>query len=293
MNTKIKLLTYVSAVSMMVVITTVVFIFPAIKTAQLANLMPLAAQEIKLTQKEYRVISFGLYGDSLKYTKGALRNAQLAKHIYPGWVCRFYVDNTVPPAIIEQLRLEGAEIIEVNNPLMQGKIAGMFWRFMVADDPHVDRYLVRDTDSRFSMREAVAVEEWIASGERFHLMRDHPYHKSHMMLGGMWAGTRGSINESVTKLIEGWASKDSYLDDMKLLNKVLWPYIHDHYIAHDSFFCTEHGKRGKPFPTKRMRYEHVGQVFDENDIPHEAHMKFLHSVEVPAVCRGRPDWNLG
>ena len=31
---------------------------------------------------------------------------------------------------------------------IKGAIAGMFWRFLVADDPSVDRYIVRDTDSR-------------------------------------------------------------------------------------------------------------------------------------------------
>ena len=62
----------------------------------------------------------------------------------------------------------------------------MFWRFLVAgqfkcqarleeltlidlcsvDDPEVQRYIVRDTDSRLNARERFAVEEWITSGRK-------------------------------------------------------------------------------------------------------------------------------
>ena len=34
-----------------------------------------------------------------------------------------------------------------------GYASGMFWRFMVADDAKVDRYIVRDVDSRLNARD--------------------------------------------------------------------------------------------------------------------------------------------
>ncbi len=43
---------------------------------------------------------------------------------------------------------------------IEGGIAGMFWRFLVADDPQVDRFIVRDSDSRLNARDAYAVAEW-------------------------------------------------------------------------------------------------------------------------------------
>ncbi len=71
----------------------------------------------------------------------------------------------------------------------------MFWRFLIADDLTVDRFLIRDADSRylftiaasihfdrFSMRELHAVNEWIASGKQLHVMRDHPYHGVAMLV---------------------------------------------------------------------------------------------------------------
>lgn len=100
---------------------------------------------------EKRVISFGLYGAKEKYTVGAIHNAELASVYFPGWVCRYYVTADVPAAVVNRLKELGAEIEDV--PAGMGYSAGMFWRFMVADDPTVDRYIVRDVDSRLNARD--------------------------------------------------------------------------------------------------------------------------------------------
>ena len=57
----------------------------------------------------------------------------------------------VPQTVLGNLTDLGAEIKEI--PSGKGYSSGMFWRFMVADDPTVDRYIVRDTDSRLNARE--------------------------------------------------------------------------------------------------------------------------------------------
>jgi hypothetical protein len=103
------------------------------------------------SSSEKRVISFGLYGSKPKYTVGAVKNAQLAKSYFPGWVCRFYVTSDVPDSLIDELKEEGAEISYI--PTGKGYTSGMFWRFMVASDSSVDRYIVRDTDSRLNARD--------------------------------------------------------------------------------------------------------------------------------------------
>ena len=46
-----------------------------------------------------KIISFSLYGTESKYTHGALCNAELAKVIYPEWICRFYCGESVPREI--------------------------------------------------------------------------------------------------------------------------------------------------------------------------------------------------
>jgi hypothetical protein len=52
-------------------------------------------------------------------------------------VARFYCDKTVPPTIIAQLKQLQSEIVLIDD--IKGGIAGMFWRFLVADDPTVQR----------------------------------------------------------------------------------------------------------------------------------------------------------
>jgi hypothetical protein len=100
---------------------------------------------------EKRVISFGLYGTNPKYTTGAIRNVETAKIYFPGWVCRFYVTSDVPESVVTTLRSLGAEIEQI--PAGKGYISGMFWRFLVAADPTVDRYIIRDSDSRMNARD--------------------------------------------------------------------------------------------------------------------------------------------
>lgn len=58
---------------------------------------------------------------------------------------------------------------------------GMLWRFSIAGDESVDRYVIRDVDSRLNTRERLAVQDWIESGFPLHVMRDHPYHVAPIM----------------------------------------------------------------------------------------------------------------
>lgn len=52
----------------------------------------------------------------------------------------------------------------------------MFYRFLVASDTTVDRYIIRDVDSRLNARDRLAVEEWIKSKQSIHILRDHVNH---------------------------------------------------------------------------------------------------------------------
>jgi hypothetical protein len=191
------------------------------------------------------VISFGLYGSNPKYTTGMIKNAQLAKVIFPGWVVRVYLDDTVPQAVKDTLTSEGCELKliadeEKRTSNLGGSIAGMFWRFMAIDEPDVDRYIVRDADSRLNYRERFAVEEWVqrryctpyvlhycthctaltmyrsSSGEStsmVHTVRDHPSH-DRPLNGGMWGAVHGFLDPSgggtMRDLIQHWQKKTTY-----------------------------------------------------------------------------------
>ena len=136
-----------------------------------------------------RIISYSLWGDNPKYTTGAIRNAELAQDIYPGWISRFYIGDTVPEKIRNDLKeIPNTEVVIVNE---NNNWTGMFWRFSCSYDPNVNISIFRDTDSRLSIREKYAVDEWVSSDKTFHIMRDHPFHRF-AILGGMWGFKQNS-----------------------------------------------------------------------------------------------------
>jgi hypothetical protein len=213
-----------------------------------------------------KIISFCLWGNDTKYTIGALRNAELAKTIYPGWICRFYIGSSTSPVVTKQLLKTGSHV-EVINMEEAGDWRGMFWRFYPAGEVDVDVMLSRDTDSRLNHREKAAVDAWLATNSPFHIMRDHPAHKTEI-LGGMW-GARGGFLVEIKQLIDQYQKGDFWQVDQNFLREHIYPKVKNIAIVHDEFF--EH----KPFPTQRVNYEFVGDVFDANDVRHPDYWKAL------------------
>ena len=211
-----------------------------------------------------KIISFCLWGNDLKYTVGALINAELAKTIYPGWIPRFYIGSSTTPAVTKQLLKTGAEVVNMPE---EGDWRGMFWRFYPAGEPDVDVMLSRDTDSRLSLREKAAVDAWLATDSPFHIMRDHPAHRTEI-LGGMW-GARGGFLTEIKQLIDGYQKGDFWQVDQNFLRENIYPRVKSVAVVHDEFF------EGKPFPTKRENYEFIGDVFDASDARHPEYWKAL------------------
>ena len=56
--------------------------------------------------KTKKVISYSLWSDIPKYNFGAIRNAELAREIFPDWTVRFYIGTSVPNETVDQLRLQ-------------------------------------------------------------------------------------------------------------------------------------------------------------------------------------------
>ena len=212
-----------------------------------------------------KVISFSLWGDNPKYTVGAVRNAELAQEIYPGWNCYFFMGNSVPKDIETQLlSIPNVTIFYKDVP---GDWRGMFWRFETSYDLQVDISIFRDTDSRLSYREKYAVDEWLDSDKTFHIMRDHPYHRF-PILGGMW-GYRNNNIYPMRELLQGFDKQNKYGTDYEFFITKLYPLIGDDKIVHDPFFDKI------DFPKPRIGTEFVGDVFDENDNRHPEYHKYI------------------
>jgi hypothetical protein len=141
------------------------------------------------------VISFCLFGNNPKYLIGAEENAKLAKQIFPDWECRFYIDiETVPTETINKLKkYSNTNIISKKRNY---EYDGLFWRFEPIREFDVDVWISRDVDSRLSIKEKLAVEDWINNSDKtFHLMRDSANHDLMPIMAGMFGVKNKQLRE--------------------------------------------------------------------------------------------------
>lgn len=224
------------------------------------------------------------------YSVGAVRNAEILKGLQPnghyaGYSIRMYVDDRFKRTPIEDDLLSlGVEIVwkdskEIESPA--DSYRGLFWRFEIANDASVDRFAIRDTDSRLNKRDAWALSDWEKSGEPFHCQRDHRHCHRTIILGGLWAAKHGFMPDF-------WEKMQYYIDneieevrnprrgdkalwnaDQRALAKYVWPVIKDRHRCHDDW------RLGRKIgSTRDMKYRvglphnmFCGQQFDENDNP--------------------------
>ena len=225
-------------------------------------------ETVLIQEKEFekRCISYSLYKPSdsgviTLYTEGFLHNVEIAKLLYPQWKIKLYLD----------IRMNGSEFHKTISEYEKVDIiwmksnaighSGHMWRFLVADREDCDRWIVRDTDSRLSIRTMQATHEWILSRRLFHIMRDHILHDVEI-LAGMFGGVKGCLgNANMEDLIKDYFSSpdndpNDFWSDQKFLAKVVFPRIRHSFIAHDDFLdrhntCKIYGNCRK-FPVKDM-----------------------------------------
>lgn len=209
-----------------------------------------------------KLISFSLWGDNPKYCVGALENAKQRADFYPDWECVFYVHKDVPEDVQNKLRgFHGTRV-----KILDGKADWTFslTRFLPFADENVEYFISRDCDSRFSMREVSAVEQWIDSKALCHTMKDHPCHFSYPLLAGM-TGFRNPAPFDFLSLVRDYENKEYYHYDQDFLRDVIFPF-YKHSVAY-------HHKDNFPLPREKDRF--VGQVFDEFNRVDPHHLELL------------------
>lgn len=199
-----------------------------------------------------KIISFSLWGDNKLYWTGALENLKLAYDLYPDWICRFYIDEVCNTQLIKKLQGRDCEILFMKKT---NSLSGLLWRFLAAEDS--DIMICRDADSRLSTREKEAVNDWLRTDKNFHIMRDHPEHRT-LIPGGMW-GCRNieGIKDMVLSFpiqLQGLKGHDQFF-----LAKYIYPQIQSSALIHDSYNLFGDSI---DFPTLRDGNEFVGAVVD-------------------------------
>jgi hypothetical protein len=222
-----------------------------------------------------KLVSFSLYGDDPKYLEGAVKNALYISENMPGWNAVFYVGKEVSADVSARLIALGATV-KLQEPSWHQN--GMFWRFKVFHDFSPEIALIRDTDSRITPRELLAVSEWINSKKMVHIMRDHPHHNVRI-LGGMWGGTGrlAIIIPEENRLLEYGNARGQ---DQVFLGDYLYPLVRKDLFVHDSFYWINFKKHR--FSRRDLNGEYIGESFDADD-SHDPHLR-----QIAACYESRP-----
>ena len=208
---------------------------------------------MSIVQKK-KIICMSLWGNLPFYNYGAYENALLAKTIYPGWICRFYYSN-IDNDILKLLSgLDNVELVNMGNNA-SNSLSNTFWRFLPAFTEKDIVFISRDTDSRFNIREKIAVDQWLNSQKDFHVMRDHPWHMSKIM-AGMW-GCRNNILHPLLEKFNNHSTENFYGVDQQFLNTVVYPFVLNNSMIHD--ITTRYpGENVYPFTPTHLYNSFVG-----------------------------------
>lgn len=200
-----------------------------------------------------KVIAYSLWGNAQLYTVNCVRNTELAEKYYPDWLCYVYVGLGVPKGILDVLQNKAnTRLIFMNK---DGNREGRLWRFYAASESDVEIMISRDTDSLIGPREIAAVNEWLDSGKKFHIMRDHTYHDVKIM-AGMW-GVRDHYLQNMKQLVDAFLKTNNHASrqiDQDFLAKNIYPIVIENSLVHDPYKRHGHGKEF-PIPRNRPWYE--------------------------------------
>lgn len=225
-----------------------------------------------------KLISFSLYGKDPKYVNGMWENIELQPEVYPDWQIIIYHDQSVPQEYLSKFTQNGAILRDMSD-------SGLFaadWRFLAYDED-CERFIVRDSDSRISHREAAIVKEWEEDDTVLHIIRDHPHH-GYPIMGGMWGMKTKSIpyGYSMAKLLsqcngdshnnptdrENWIMKDQDFLKKVIYSNFARPETSTIHATRDYMpqvpWTNEHW--AKDTPPRNEQNNFIGEIFYyEND----------------------------
>lgn len=189
-----------------------------------------------------------------------------------------YHDGRVPQRILQQLHKNGVDLRDMSD----SNINPMSWRFLVASDASVDAYCSRDVDARLTLREYVAVQDWLSSSYKVHLIRDHPGHVWHPMMGGLWCGRREAIPE-MDQVLSQYGHAAHFNADQEFLAQLIWSRVNNSALQHVAFGCGNF-PGSRPMPLPRVGLEHVGAVYIENQLREEDSRQLLEAIRSGSEC---------
>jgi hypothetical protein len=237
------------------------------------------------------VFSFCLYGSGKKYCQGLIENLKIIEKEFPDFQVEVYMGQGVPEQYISEYMLYPfvkLHYTELNNAEL------MIYRYYPIDSEDVDCMFVRDCDSRVNTRDQWCIREFIKSPKKFHIVRDHFWHKT-KITGGLWGIKKGLLSGKIRTIYDQWIAtihdlKGLYDTDQKFLESEIYNLIKDDMLIH-SIIVGHKGEDVIPIPDDLFKEDDfIGNVWDFNgdnefpvfrfsDYPLIQHLKWLYERE--------------
>lgn len=200
-----------------------------------------------------KIFSLSVYGNNPRYIVGAKRQIELAKEFYPDFTVRLYTDNV--------RNYEPQPNVEIIHRREHPN--GVFWRFEPLFESEENIVIVRDSDGRITVREQMAVAEWLNSSEKFHTFRDHEAHYEFPVIACAF-GYKGKLSEELRQeMYKFFSNPFYYTNDQVYLRDFIFPSVKDSAMIH----CMKKGWFSETRYRLKNKYDFCGNGYDEYDMP--------------------------
>lgn len=213
-----------------------------------SNQLSLITHTTPIPKKIDKVFSFCIYGTERNYYNGVLENIKIIKEHFPDFKIYIYKGICDPEWTFDNS-------VNVINTERSGAI-NMLFRYLPVT--FADIGFIRDADSRITERDRWCINQFLKSTKKYHIIRDHFYHKSPIM-GGIF-GWKQPIQFPLD------LSPDvGYAHDMSYIEKHLYPLIKSEALIHSNI------------------YGYVGEYVELIDIPQKDKYDFIGNVILNGV----------
>lgn len=241
-------------------------------------------------KKQITAIIYCLWGQNQKYYQNIEQNVSDALEFYPDMTVILIVHEL--SVDLEKLKcLENwPNVIIIKRQDYYGNVLNMSWRLEILDNPHIDTILSRDLDSLILKREVVAVREWLKSGKKLHIMRDHPHH-SFKILGGMFGLKKlPYLTENLSTIVSKYQYRCNEFEiDQIIMRTEIYPIccaMNDIFVNasfHPFEICA------RPFPiTWDENYNFVGSYLEQDGSSQKYYTDILKNEIQKEWIRGVP-----
>jgi len=205
------------------------------------------------------VFSFSLFGEpNPLYYDGIIGNIELINKHYPTWLIFVYIGNDVPNEFVEKIRSYPNTIIRYTN---ETGLVNTMYRFFAIDEAGVDVMFVRDADSRVHWKDRWAINNFLKSSKKCHIIRDHYCHDI-AMLAGTW-GMRKIEGLNMRELFDNFMKNPTENIkgiDQDFLKLWFYPKINTNVLVHHSNDYILVGELAVKFPFEWSHDIYCGRV---------------------------------